>query len=130
MKKNATLLFTKIIYALFIIGTIITMLIVYKTIDSRQSFKFLIGYVFLTFFLVIYVFFITIFNLRKLKWIEIRRRLFKFSVIFILFGILNVGFDYVFRPSNIDVSRNFSVPLGMAFGLSFLDITFLKKKLD
>jgi hypothetical protein len=38
MKKNPTLLFTRILYVLFAIGTIISIFIVYKDIDSRITF--------------------------------------------------------------------------------------------
>ena len=128
MKKNTTLNFTKILYVLFIIGTIISLFIVYKNIDSSITFKFVMGYFFLTLFMLLYVSFITILNSRKLKWVEIRKMLFKFIVAFVLFGALNYGFDYVFRPSNIDLFKDFSIALGLAFGGSFIDATFLKKK--
>lgn len=128
MKKNTTLVFTKILYILFIIGTIISLFIVYKNIGSSSAFKFLMGYLFLTFFLLLYIPLITILNLRKLKWVEVRKRLFKFIALCVLFGGLNYGFDYVFRPSNIDLFREFSIALGLAFGASFIDVTFLKKK--
>ena len=128
MKKNKTLFFTKIIYILFAIGTIISLFIVYKNIDSNIASKFVMGYFFLTLFMLLYVPFITILNSRKLRWIEIRKRLLKFIAGFILFGALNYGFDYVFRPSNIDLFREFSTAFGVAFGASFIDVTFLKKK--
>ncbi|MDS1030050.1 hypothetical protein RDV78_06020 [Bacillota bacterium LX-D] len=126
--EKMSLIFTRILYTLFIIGTIISLFIVYKDIDNSIAFKFLIGYLFFTFFLILYVPFITILNSRKLKRVEIRKRLFKFIALFILFGSLNYIFDYVFRPSNIDVFREFSIALGLAFGISFIDVTFLKKK--
>lgn len=128
MKKNIVLIFTRILYMLFIIGTILALFIVYKHIDSIIAFKFLMGYLFLTFFLLLYVPLITILNSRKLKWVEIRKRLFKFIVLFILFGSLNYIYDYVFRHSNIDLFREFSIAFGSAFGISFIDVTFLKKK--
>ncbi|PAB57391.1 hypothetical protein [Anaeromicrobium sediminis] len=128
MKKNKLLIFTRILYILFAIGTIIVFWMVYKDIDSSFAFKFGIGYVFLTFFLLLYVPFVTILNLRKLKWVEIRRRVIKFIGLFISFGTLNYIFDYVFRPSNIDLFREFSSGLGLAFGISFIDVTFFKKK--
>lgn len=130
MKKNRVLIFNRILYILFAIGTIILLWMTYKDIDSRIAFKFGIGYLFLTFFLLLYIPFITILNLRKLKWIEIRKRLFKFIALFILFGTLNYILDHVFRPSNIDLFREFSIALGLAFGISFIDVTFLKKKDD
>lgn len=130
MKKNRVLIFTRILYILFAIGTIILLLMAYKGIDSRIAFKFGIGYIFLTFFLLLYIPLITILNLRKLKWIEIRKRLFKFIASFTLFGTLNYIIDYVLRPSNIDLFREFSIALGLAFGITFIDVTFLKKKDD
>lgn len=128
MKKNMSLIFTRILYILFIIGTIISLIIVYKDINSSISFKFLMGYLFFTFFLLLYVPFITVLNSRKLKWIEIRKRLLKLIALFILYGTSNYVFDYIFRPSNIDFFREFSIALGLAFGSSFIDVTFLKKK--
>jgi len=89
---------------------------------------FIIGYLVLTLFLVIYTFIMTILNLRKLRWVEIRKRIFKFIILFVSFGILNVIFDYFFRHSNIDLFKEFSTSLGLIFALSFVDITFLKKK--
>jgi hypothetical protein len=128
MKNNKALFFTKILYVLFIIGTIITLFIVYKDINSSIAFKFVTGYVLLTVFMLIYIPFITILNSRKLKWVEIRKKLFKFIAVFIIFGALNYGFDYIFRPSKIDLLREFSIALSLAFGVSFIDVTFLKKK--
>lgn len=128
MKNNKLLNFTKFLYILFGISTIIIFWMVYKDIDSSMSFKFGMGYLFLTLFLLIYTPFITILNLKKLKWIDIRKRVFKFLILFISFGSLNYIFDYFFRPVNIDLLREFSVALGLAFGISFLDVAFLKKK--
>jgi hypothetical protein len=128
MKKNKVLVFTKILCILFIIGTIISLVIVYKDISGSSAFKFLMGYLFLTFFLLLYIPFIIILNSRKLKWVDVRKRLFKFIALCVLFGGLNYGLDYVFRPSNIDLFREFSIALGLAFGASFIDIAFLKKK--
>lgn len=130
MKKNTLLIFTRILYTLFFIGTLISLFIVYKDIDSSIAFKFLIGYLFFAFFLLMYVIFIIIFNSRKLKWGEIKGRLFKFIALFILFGVLNYVFDYAFRPSNIDLFRGFSTALGLAFGISFISITLYKRETD
>ncbi|CAH2214702.1 hypothetical protein [Tepidibacter aestuarii] len=130
MKKDISLSFTKIMYFLFAVGTIILLLMSYTGIGSSIAFKFGIGYLILTFFLLLYIPVITILNLRKLKWVEIRKRLFKFIVLFTLFGTINYISGYVLRPSDIDLLRVFSGPLGLAFGISFIDVTFLKKKQD
>ncbi|MGO1371305.1 MAG: hypothetical protein ACTHVE_05565 [Senegalia sp. (in: firmicutes)] len=128
MKDHKALNFTRLLYTLFGISTIIMFWMVYKDIDSSIGFKFGIVYLFLTFFLLIYTPIITILNLLNLKWIHIRKRVFKFVILFIFFGSLNYIFDYFFRPSNIDLLREFSVAFGLAFGISFLDIIFSKKK--
>lgn len=128
MKDHKVLNFTRLLYTLFGISTIIMFWMVYKDIDSSIGFKFGIVYLFLTFFLLIYTPIITILNLLNLKWIHIRKRVFKFVILFIFFGSLNYIFDYFFRPSNIDLLREFSVAFGLAFGISFLDIIFSKKK--
>lgn len=127
MKKNTVLDFTKVLYILFIIGTIIILFIMYSYIHSSIAFKFLIGYLFLTIFLILYVTLITILNSRKLKCGEERKGLIKFITLFILYGTLNYIFDYIFRHSNIDLFKDFSIALGLAFATSFIDGTLEKK---
>lgn len=127
MKKNTLLNFTRILYILFAISTIILFWMVYTDIENEIAFKFGIGYMFFVFFLLLYVPCVTIFNLKKLKWAEIRKRIFKFISLFIIFGSMNYSFDYFFRPENMDLSRELSTAFGLAFGLSFIDITCFKK---
>lgn len=123
--------FTKFIYVLFIIGTITSIFIVYKNIANGIAVKFVIGYVFLSFFMLLYIPFVTILNSKSLKWVEIRKRLFKFISLFILFGALNYVFDYILRPSHINLAKELSIAFGLAIGGSFTDILFLEKnKLD
>lgn len=128
MEKSKVLIFTRILYVLFAIATIISLFIVYKDINGNIAFRFLIGYVFFTFFFIIYMPIITILNSRKLKWIEIRKRIFKFIILFVLFGALNYGLDFIFRPSKIDLYREISIAFASAFGISFIDVIFLKSK--
>ena len=128
MKKNAVLVLTSTLCTIYITGTIISLFIAYKDIDSSLAFKFMMGYLFFTFFMLLYIPFVTILNSRKLRWIEIRKRLFKFIASFVLLGVVNYIFDYFFRPSNIDLFRAFSIALGLAFGISFIDVIFLKKE--
>lgn len=128
MKKNLSF-FTKTIFAIFFIGTVITLFIVYKEIDNSISIKFLIGYIIFTFLLLIYVPVVTVINLRMLKWVDIKKRLIKFFTVFIIFSALNYGFDYFFRPEKIDLLRQFSIAFGLAFGISFTDVTLFKKQI-
>lgn len=57
--------------------------------------------------------------LRKLNWIEIKKLILRFITLFIFFSAVTYIFNYIFRPSEIDV-YDFGTPLG----LSFLDIMF------
>ena len=127
MKKNLSF-FTKSIFTIFFIGTVIMLFIVYKEIDNSISLKFLIGYVLFAFLLLIYIPVVTVINSRMLKWVDIRKRLVKFITIFILFSALNYGFDYFFRPEKIDLLRQFSIAFGLAFGISFIDVILFKKE--
>lgn len=128
MKKGKVLVFTRILYVLFAISTIISLFIVYKDINGNIAFRFLIGYVFFTFFFIIYIPIITILNSRKLKWIDIRKRLFKLVILFALLGASNYGLDFIFRPSKIGLYRELPIALAFAFGISFIDVIFLKNK--
>ena len=128
MKKNISLFCTKIIYLLFIIGTAISMCIVYKNVENTLAIRFVIGYVIFAFLFLFYIIFITFFNVSKLKWTEIKGRVVKFIVIFVVFGALNYFSDCIFRPSKVDLFREFSIPFGIAFGISFTDVIFLKEK--
>lgn len=46
-------------------------------------------------------------------------------ILFILYIIANFLFDYLFRPSNINLIRNISVALGVSIGITFGDKIFL-----
>ena len=127
MKKDRLLGFTRVLYGIYMMATIVVLVMVFNKIDGRIGFNFLGGYIFLTFFMLIYVPVITVVNSRKLKWIDIRKRILKFTGLFILFACLNYGFDYLFRREAITLLRIFSNSVGLAFGLAFMDVIFLKR---
>lgn len=128
MKKDKRLPFTKIFYILFLVMTVISLFIIYKDIDSSIAYKFVVTYVVFTFFMLLYIPLIVMINLKKLKWNEVRKSILNFIILFSLFGAMNYGLDYIFRPSEIDLLREFSTAFGLAFGISFIDVIFLKKK--
>lgn len=80
--------------------------------------------------MLIYFPIITIINARKFKWIEIRSKLFKFIIIFTLTAVMKYLFGYLFTPAKIDLFNIISTSLGLSFGISFIDIIFLKNKED
>lgn len=128
MKRNILLFFTKFLCTLFIICTIIMLFIAYTNADNNIVSKFGMCYFYLTLFLVIYMPFIALLNSRKLKWVELRKRILKFICIFVLIVAIKYGFDYIFRHSKIDLLDEFPSALGIAFACSFADI-ILKKRL-
>lgn len=128
MKKDKILVFTKSLFVLFIICTIVSFIIVYNNIDSRIAFNFLIAYLALSFFMLVYIPTMIIVKSRNLTWIDVRKRIVKLCVVFITFSSSSYIFDLVFRSSNIDLVRNLTIALGLSVGLLFIDIILLKKK--
>jgi hypothetical protein len=49
-------------------------------------------------------------------------------MLFILIGAISYGLDYIFRTTRIDLLHILSNALGLAFGISFIDVIFLKDK--
>ena len=128
MKKNNLFLFTKILFSLFTLATIFSLFIVYTDSNHPFSFYFLTGYLCLTFFLLLYVPFITIMNARKHSWSELRKRFVKFIALLLLFIALTSLFDFVIESSKVDLLKSFSSSIGLAFSLTFLDVLFSKEK--
>ncbi|MCB2307349.1 hypothetical protein LGL08_09770 [Clostridium estertheticum] len=56
------------------------------------------------------------------------KRMIAFIIIFVVLGTSNYFFDYVFRPLKVDLLRELSSSFGMAFGICFVDIIFLRKR--
>jgi hypothetical protein len=126
MNKNKISLITKIIFTLFLISTCIILFMSYKDFNNSFAYKFAMVYVCLIVFIILYIPFITLYSLKKLKWIEIRKILIRFTLILLFLGTSNHIFDYYFRPSNIDLFREFSTAFGIAFGATFGNIIFQK----
>ena len=126
MEKNKILVLTKILYVLFAISTAISLFIVYK--DIRSAFRFVVAYVLFTFFMLLYVPLITFFNLRKFQWRKVRRIAVRFITLIILFSSINYILEYFFRSSGSNLYRAVFNALGLAFGISFFEVTFLKNK--
>ena len=128
MKNTKLFNFTKTLYIIFTICTIILLWAVYKDFDNHWIFKFGIAYVILALFLLTYIPCLTIFNLKKFSQKEIMKKMLKFIKLLIIFTSLNFCFDFFIRHSEIDGFRIFSNALGLSFGISFLDVIFLNEK--
>lgn len=67
--------------------------------------------------------------MREFKWVEIKRLLLRFISMFVISGILIMGYNYFFGPSEIDFASTFYLAVGVSFGMTFADI-FTKKGID
>lgn len=123
MKKNISL----ILHIIFWLGTIITVFIMYKGIETSLSITFIIGYVIYLLLLAMFFLYLVIANTRKLNWIQIRKRLFIFMAWFISFSTVHYLIDYFFRQSGINM-YDFAIPLGLSLGLAFSDLMTFKRK--
>ncbi|MFB7642122.1 hypothetical protein, partial [Peribacillus butanolivorans] len=108
-------------------GTIITILIIYKDIDTSLSLKVIIGYVIYLLLYGLFSIFLVIANTRKLNWIQIRKRLFTFITWFISLSAAYYLMYYFFKSSEMDV-WDLSIPFGLSFGLALSDLMSWKKK--
>lgn len=126
--RNKKLLLTKILYGLFVLSTLVIIFIIYRDVENGISYNFLLGYLFFTLFMLIYIPVITIMNARSFKWTKIKISLVKFISILFLLTAITYSFDYLVRPTQIDFSRNFSTSLGLSFSIAFFDIIFSKEK--
>ena len=124
MKKYISL--NLILLIVFLAGTILTVLIIYKDIDTSFSNKFIIGYVIYLLLYFLFTIFLVIANTRKLNWNQIRKRLFTFITWFISLSAAQYIIDYFFRHSEKDV-WDFGIPLGVSFGLAFYDLLTRKR---
>ena len=127
MNINKTLIFTKSVYLLVIIGAIISGIIIYNDIKNNIATKFVLGYALLCAFFLLYVPIITIVNARKLKWEYIKKLLKEFVICFAMIFVLNCILDYVFISHNIDLLDALLDAGSLSFCITFIDVTFLKK---
>lgn len=118
--KNKRNLLVNIMYMIFIIGTITTMVIVYKDIKGLAAIRLVIGYVIFLILFVIYFIFSTVLNMKKLKVAQLRKKLFKFIAIFIVFWAIDVLILYIIK-GQVNIIDKMFVPLGCAFGITFWD---------
>lgn len=124
MRKNLTY----IIYTLLIVGTIVTLYIVYTDFDTVLASKFVVGYAIFLILSFLYFMVVIFIHLKNLNKIAIRKRIYRFMIYFVLLSGLNYLVYLGFKPSEIDLYRILSIPLGLSIGLAFLDVVFLGEK--
>jgi hypothetical protein len=120
---------TSVLFALSIMGLIITLLIVYKNVDNPIATKFVIGYVVYLFLFILYYIVITVYNLGNIKWKNMKPRLIRFIKSFVFLSLLDLIFYLFKHPAGLsDIVKNVSESLALSVGSAFYDLPFLKKK--
>lgn len=125
MKNNLS--FNIILFMVFLLGTILTIFIIIKDIDNPISITFIIGYVIFLLLYVLFLFMLIFLNIRKLNWIQIRKRLLTFIIYFVCLNALHFLLSYFFKRSEMDI-WDFAGPLGVSIGLAFSDLMTWKRK--
>lgn len=120
--------FSKVVLSMFIIYTIIVLILVFVALDLSFTYYFIIGYLIFCILLAIYAIAMTIIKLRKLTRVEIRNRFKKFFTLLLAFWIMNYLFNNGLKIANAHIFKGFSTALGLAYGLSFLDLLFFNKR--
>lgn len=126
MMKNY-LSFNVILFMAFLLGTILTIFIIVKDIDNSLSITFVIGYVIFLFLYVLFSIMLIFVNIRKLNWIQIRKRLLTFIIYFVSLNALHFLFSYFLKRSEMDI-WDIAGPLGVSIGLAFSDLMTWKRK--
>ncbi|MBL4930358.1 hypothetical protein [Clostridium paridis] len=117
----------KLMYIVFIIWSVATIVVISKNIESKSAIIIVIGYSVYLFVMVFYLIIKTLMNIRSLKLREIRKRFIKFIVMAVILGGTSCAIDYFFRPEKFDSFRSFSISISLTLGICFFDIAFKKK---
>ena len=66
--------------------------------------------------------------MRKLRWVDLRKRIYRFIISFVLLSGTSIIFYCFFKSAEIDFYRIFSNALGLSFGIAFFDLASSRKK--
>lgn len=125
--KNLLSNFTKIISIIFLLATAATLFAVYTNRDTMFSHILLKAYVLLLVFFFLYMPSVIIINFLKLKGPDKKKKLFKFLKYLLLFTLLNLFYQLMFKSSNIDWKMSLYGGIGGAISLYFVDIILSSK---
>ncbi|WP_261129772.1 hypothetical protein [Bacillus sp. Marseille-Q3570] len=127
MKRHPFYFSPILFYSVFILSTIVTTVIVYKDFGHPLTVKFIVGYVI---FLLVSLFYFTIAatsKIRKLKWIQIRTRVYTFIISCTLLSSSSIVLNYFLNPGVMDYYKIFSIALGISLGIAFFDLYFRRE---
>lgn len=133
MKRKVLSNLTKIMCIIFAIWTIIIILFAYNLIDYKESYdqyvgKFINAYIIYLLIFVCSIGLTIILNIRKLKWIEVRKRMINFIKTFVVFVFLTYVLKYVFKSSQLDLLEIIYNSIGLSAVSTFSDLIFFREK--
>lgn len=122
----------RIMCIIFAIWTAIIVLFTYNILDYKESYDLYVGefinaYIIFLITFILCITFAIILNIRKLMWNEIWKRVIKLIKIFLVLVFLTYAFNYMFRPSQLDLLGIIYNSLGLSVISSFLDLIFFKE---
>ncbi|MBS4207390.1 hypothetical protein [Bacillus sp. FJAT-50079] len=117
-----------VLFILFFVGLIITLLIVYQNITLPFAHSFVIGFIIYLIAYVTYLIMAAMKNIGKLHKDEVRKRIVKFIILFVLLGTINYLLNFIFQPAKNDHYGFLFTALGCSLGLTFFDLALLRKK--
>ncbi|CEG27064.1 hypothetical protein [Bacillus sp. B-jedd] len=112
------------LYTLLMVGFVVLMFIIYLNPVAKWAYYFVLGYV--VFLLISGVFLLVAAGakLKNLKKAEIKKRILRFILIFV--GLLATQILLNFIMTGAAGDLKIGSPLGLAIGVSFLDLLFIK----
>lgn len=116
---------TFILTLIFLVSTVFTIIIVYKNMDNSLGIKFVIGWVIYLILYSLYLFIMVLMKMRKLKWLEIRKRLLNFLTVFCISSVLILVLNVLFHRS---MMSGVSTASAVALGITFFDLAFIKQE--
>ncbi|MGP4081132.1 hypothetical protein ACTWQL_14580 [Pseudalkalibacillus sp. R45] len=127
MKRHQFYFNPILFYSVFILSTTATIVIVYKDIEHSLAVKFIVGYVIFLLVSLYYFIIAATSNIRKLKRIQIRKRVYTFIISFTLLSSSSFALNNFLNPGVMDYYKIFSIALGISLGIAFFDLTFRKE---
>jgi hypothetical protein len=112
-------------YAIFVVSSIALIVIIYKDNESPWALKFVIGYIIFLLLFCLYVIAVAVMNMKKMKWIDIRKRLVNFLLWFIALAAFIYINNFILNRPSKGVYGDLAIPLGLSFGIAFFDLLFL-----
>lgn len=126
MKSNELRGLSLFLSVLFGLATVIVLTMTYFDLNGEWVFPFLIGYVFLTFFMLLYVPIVTLIQVKHVQSDVLRKKVRTFLVSFFLFLALGHVTNLLFFPQKADLLYSAMIAFGVAFGSSFVETIFFK----